>query len=277
MSKIFIKLLKKYTTIDNDFIDTFFKKFKIGDDLEFHIKDTDVSNYLNIELRTLRKRLLNTFSKNELYVENVDFIRIKNDGVSNIDYMINYQCFERLAMASKSEKSEEIRLYFTKLREFISDNYNILYQSMENKLELDKYNKFETIYFFAIDDRHNDIIKIGRSSNITKRLSNYNVGRIKEVELKYLALVKNSKLIEKCMKNMLKDYQIYKGREIYKVDSKYIKKVIDDCYCKNVKNEKNDELYEEVAQLLGLYSYIKDKVNIKPYVIIGKNIKILDK
>ena len=31
-------------------------------------------------------------------------------------------------------------------------------------------------------------------------------------------------------------------------------------------------MYEEISYLLGLYSYTKDKVHIKPYVIIGKNI-----
>ena len=120
--------------------------------------------------------------------------------------MVNYSCFERLSMSSYSKKSEEVRFYFSKLREFISENYNVLYQSMENKLHLDKYNSFETIYFFAVDDRHNNIIKIGRTSNIIKRLQNYNIGRIKEIDLKYLALVKNSKLIENCMKLMLEKY-----------------------------------------------------------------------
>ena len=33
-------------------------------------------------------------------------------------YIINYQCFERLAISSDSEKSKTIRIYFIKLREF---------------------------------------------------------------------------------------------------------------------------------------------------------------
>ena len=43
---VFIKLLKENTNIDEDFIDTFFKKFKIGGELDFDIIDTDVSKYL---------------------------------------------------------------------------------------------------------------------------------------------------------------------------------------------------------------------------------------
>ena len=45
---IFIKLLKKYTSIDEDFLKIFFKKFLIGNDLEFHISENKVYKYLNI-------------------------------------------------------------------------------------------------------------------------------------------------------------------------------------------------------------------------------------
>ena len=35
-----------------------------------------------------------------------------------------------------------------------------------------------------------------------------------------------------------------------------------------VSKKQNEELYKEIADLLGLYPYTKDKVHIKPYVII---------
>jgi hypothetical protein len=74
---VFIKLLKKHTNIDEDFINIFFKKFKIGGELDFDIEDKDVAKYLGITLVTLRKRLKNTFSKTKRYIEKVDYIRIK--------------------------------------------------------------------------------------------------------------------------------------------------------------------------------------------------------
>jgi hypothetical protein len=61
--------------------------------------------------------------------------------------MINYACFEKLAMSGDSVKSESIRMYFTKLREFITNNQHLIYQALENKKLLKEYNKFETIYF----------------------------------------------------------------------------------------------------------------------------------
>jgi 23S rRNA maturation mini-RNase III len=269
---IFIKLLKENTNIDEDFIDTFFSKFKIGGELDFDIKDTDVCKYLDINLATLRKRLNNIFSKTKRFIENVDYIRIKTGVSNNIIYMLNYACFEKLAMSGDSKQSEVVRMYFTKLREFITDNQRVIYQAMNKKNDLKIYNKMDTIYFFAADERKQDILKVGKSSKIVERLRNYNVGRIKEVELKYVALVKNPLLIEKCIKLLLKKKQVVSGKELFEIDPKILKKVIDECYCKHVSVKENKDLYNEISNLLGMYVYVKDKLNIKPYIIIGKNL-----
>jgi len=269
---IFIKLLKENTNIDQDFIDTFFNKFKIGGELDFDIQDTNVSKYLNINLATLRKRLNNAFSKTKRFIENVDYIRVKTGISNNINYMLNYACFEKLAMSGDSDQSEVVRMYFTKLREFITDNQRVIYQAMNKKNDLKIYNKMDTIYFFAADERKQDILKVGKSSKIVERLRNYNVGRIKEVELKYVALVKNPLLIEKCIKLLLKKKQVFSGKELFEIDPKILKKVIDECYCKHVSAKENKDLYDEISNLLGMYVYVKDKLNIKPYIIIGKNL-----
>lgn len=266
---IFIQLLKNHTDIDNTFINIFFKKYKIGGELDFDIKDINIAQYLGIKLITLRNRLNNAYSKKQLYFNNVDYVKIKGKNTSSITYMINYSCFERLSMNGDSIKSEKIRLYFTKLRQFIVENQYLIFQAMENKEDLSKYNQFETIYFFAVDATK---FKIGHTNNIIQRLRNYNVGRIKEVELKYLSLVKNRKLIESCMKIKLHDKQVFKDKEIYEIDPRKLKKIIDDCYCKYIPKKESEELYKEISDLLGMYTYVKDKINIKPYIIIGKNL-----
>jgi len=33
-------------------------------------------------------------------------------------------------------------------------------------------------------------------------------------------------------------------------------------------------MMEDISQLIGLHSYSKDKVNIKPYVIVGSSVDI---
>jgi len=269
-NSVLIKLLKKYTTIDEDFIDTFFKKFKIGGDLDFDIEDTKIAKYLGITTQSLRNRLLNQNSKNKNYIEKVDYVKIKSDkSNAGLIYMINYQCFERLAMSGDSKESETIRLYFVKLREFITENQQLIFQTMENNKDLKKYSGMESIYFFAADEKKFKF-KIGRTKDIITRLKNYNIGRIHEVDLKYYALVKNMFLIEKCMKLKLKTNQVIPNREIYEIDPEKLKNIIKDCYCKYVKDIEQKELYDDISNLLGMYVYTKDKINIKPYVIIDK-------
>lgn len=265
----FITLLKKYTNIDTNFIDTFFSRFEIGSDLDFHIEDIDVANYFNINLKKLRTRLRNQNNKNdkEIFYENVDFIRVRSGKTSGITYFLNYACFEKIAMSSKSKKAGIVRMYFVKLREFIVEHQDLIYQSFSNKDALKKYAGIETIYFFAVDETK-DFFKIGRTSNILQRLRNYNIGRIKEIELKYLVLVKNSRVIEKCIGLKLDKNRVEQNKEIFKVKPEKIKKIIDECYCQHVNQNEQEELYEDLANLLNLYSYVKNKVNIKPFVII---------
>jgi hypothetical protein len=271
-NSVFIKLLKKHMDIDKSFIDIFFNKFKVGGELDFNIKDNDIIKYLGITMRTLRNRLSNTYSKNELYLENIDYIKIKSIYTNKIIYMLNYQCFEKIALGSDSVKSETIKLYFIKLRQFITNNHELIYQALENKDELDIYSGYESIYFIAIDERKPNILKIGRTNDIVKRLRNYNVGRIKEVDLKYFALVRNPLLIENCIKLTLKNKKVIPNREIFNITPTKLKKIIDKCYCLNTSSKKNEQLYKEVSDLLGLYAYTKDKINIKPYIIIGNAI-----
>ena len=42
--------------------------------------------------------------------------------------MLNYQCFERLAMSGDSKKSDTVRSYFIKLREFLYTNQKLIGQ-----------------------------------------------------------------------------------------------------------------------------------------------------
>ena len=79
-------------------------------------------------------------------------------------------------------------------------------------------------------------------------------------------------MIEKCIKLLLKKNQVFDGKELFEIDSIKLKKVIDECYCKHVSVKENKELYNEISSLLGMYVYVKDKLNIKPYIIIGKNL-----
>jgi len=82
----FVELLKKYTTIDIKFIDTFFKNFKIGHDLEFNILDKDVINNKllsendkkDLEIEALKIQILKTMEDKLKSEKELDDKNIKN-------------------------------------------------------------------------------------------------------------------------------------------------------------------------------------------------------
>ena len=55
-----------------------------------------------------------------------------------------------------------------------------------------------------------------------------------EIDLKYLAIVHNSVMIEKCMKTSFKNYQYIKNKEIYKVDIVFLEKILNKCSCEEI-------------------------------------------
>jgi len=128
--ELFHEIFKPYEFIDEYFIKNIYGKIISQDTLSFDIKDVDVSNCLGIKLSTLRERLSNRFGKNKNYVEKVDFIKMKHQKTSSVTYMLNCQCFGKLAFSSDTKNSKAVRTYFIKLREFLADKYKFsLYQN----------------------------------------------------------------------------------------------------------------------------------------------------
>ena len=65
----------------------FLKNLKIGGELDFDIKDEIVSDYLNVTLDNIRRRLQNKYSKTKKFIENVDFIKIKSGKTTGLTYI----------------------------------------------------------------------------------------------------------------------------------------------------------------------------------------------
>jgi hypothetical protein len=51
-------------------------------------------------------------------------MKIKSGKTSGVSYMINYQCFEKIAMSSETQQSDTIKLYL------IIENQKIMFQSI---------------------------------------------------------------------------------------------------------------------------------------------------
>lgn len=277
----FIELLKDKTDIDHEFITKFCIYFEIGDNKEFKINYKDVAKFLEISNDTLLNRLQNKYSDGESYKENIDFTKVKTSS-QNVDYMLNYPCFEKICMASQTERGAEVRSYFSKLRTFLTDYQEKIYEIFNNSTIVKDVSKNKCIYIIALDE-NKDIYKIGRTENLANRIKNYQVGKIDNVDIKYLAIVEDPLLIENCIKLFLNKYQYKEKTEIYKMSLTEITYIIEKCYAMFKKYFNKDGNLDEQLELIKnlfdmhkmqLFLHKNDKTTRKfqPYVIINHDI-----
>jgi hypothetical protein len=73
------------------------------------------------------------------------------------------------------------------------------------------------------------VIKPGSASDIVKRLSTYNTGRLDDIELLHVYQTDYRKEVERCLNKLMAEKQYRKSRELYEVDPDIVKKLIRGC------------------------------------------------
>jgi phage anti-repressor protein len=233
------EFLKKYTTINDNFIDELYSFYKMCEEKYFGIEINDVIKYLDIQNVD---KFYEHFIKN--YIQNIDYKKMIN-GQKYTYYYMNLETFERICMMSKAEKANKVRDYFIILRKFIQYyKNNIEDMIINNSLQLPE----GTVYIILINKGKN-IFKFGRTQNIRERLQRYATGKDTHPDIKFIMLVNNKDIVENCVKNLIKEYQYKPRQEIYKVNIDIIKNAIFDCALLNVK-------YEEFYNNENIDSYI---------------------
>jgi hypothetical protein len=125
-------------------------------------------------------------------------------------------------MQSRTKKANDVRDYFIILRKFI-DYYKDHFANKIN--ELIEMNK--SIYII-LANKNKNILKIGKSNNMRKRLINYSTGKDKHPDIKFIMHTTDPDpdTIEKCSKIFAKAYKLRGKQELYKMDIDKLKKII---------------------------------------------------
>jgi hypothetical protein len=156
-------------------------------------------------------------------------------GVKDAQYMITFECFEKICMNSSTEKGKMFRDYFVMLRKFIDYYKN---QIADKILELTTTNKY--IYILTVN-KNNNILKLGRTGNIRKRLQAYATGKETHPDIKFIMIVEDDKRVEKCAKLFSKAFQYKSNKELYKMNNDNLKEIIFDC-------AKTDQRVKQIIQ-----------------------------
>lgn len=234
MDKItLVDFLKKYSTINNNFIDDFFSLYDYRNPNDFNVDLDILCNWLNCKKDGLRQTLYNSYTKN---IDYKILKSVKSKSGQNLQkIMLTSDTFKLLCMRSRAKKAEQVRNYYLSIEKLVEKYKNHIISSMNDKIKkLENNQKPKVninkglIYIIQTSDEIG-LYKIGRTTNLKKRLNNYNADKADEIVPIFIYETDNVEGVEQCAKGMLKKYQYRKYKEVYQTDISFIKDVINGC------------------------------------------------
>ena len=231
------EFLKKFSTLNNDFIDDFYNIYDPDINIlnDFTINIEKVSKWLNSRKSKLKETLINTYTKNIDY----KITKEKNGKISKSNkeiIMLTPDCFKRLCLLSKTVKAEEVRTYFLELEKLIGHYKNYIIDGLKKTIQILENNTKEvsqkikgTVYIIRSMKDINGIYRFGQTENFKKRLSNYNSSNSDKMEVMYIYETKDSKKIQDCVIVQIKQHRYKKRKDFYEIDINVLKNIINDC------------------------------------------------
>ena len=244
----FPEYLKKYTTINNKFIDDFFNLYNEDTtDVDFVINLDKVNNWLNSFKRNLKKTLI------ESYQENIDYKittnKPKGKGRPNEEILLTPNCFKRLCMMSKTPKAEQVRDYFLQIESHLDKYKSYIIDGLRNDVRKAIYelkppleiSKGGVIYVFKTTENIENIYKIGKTQDFKNRLKIHQSSHPDKIDPIFVYETDYIDNVEKCLKDLLKDKAYRKRKEFYEIDIDLLKQLIKNCDCMHMVVRKNSK------------------------------------
>jgi len=231
------EFLRKFSFIDETFIDDFYTFYNEGkSEYDFTIKIDLIAKWLEVRKDNLKVLLKSNFTINEDFIEFKENIGTgKGKGSNNVKtVLLTYECAKQLCMISKSEKATLIRKYYIELEKLIIKYKDEINDSINRQLGIktqnDKIienNKDNALIYILKSE--NATYKIGNTTDIKKRMTQYNIGHLYELPIVFVFKTNRATEIEKCLKQNLERYQAKNKTELYAIDLEYIKDTIKYC------------------------------------------------
>jgi phage anti-repressor protein len=261
--------LKKYSSINNKFIDDFFSLYdvKTSND-DFVINLENVAKWLNCKKFTLNDTIKNTYQINIDYKISKS-INQKSTGRPRKEVMITPNCFKRLCMMSRTEKAEEVRSYFIALEDHINKYKGYIIEGLNKKVA--KYetelkpqeiqNESGSIYVLKTTESIEGVYKLGKAKNFKQRLQTHQTSHPEKLDIAYVYETDMIDQVESCLKNLLKTKGYRKRKEFYEIDIDILKTLIKMCECMtlSVRKKTKDIKNEECKYILMLFKNSIDK------------------
>jgi len=230
--------LKKFSSINNKFIDDFFNLYDENtEDNDYVINIDAVSKWLKILRGNIKKTLAETYRERIDYKITIN--KSTNAGRPKETIYLTPDCFKRICMLTKSTKGEEVRSYYIQLEKHI-DKYkdNIIndlrtrVQVLERNMKPIEISKNEGVIYVLKtpeDVALKDVYKIGSTEDFKSRLTTHHTSHADNVEVKHVYKTSDVKGVERCLIAVLKEKQYRKRKEFYEINLESLKEIISKC------------------------------------------------
>jgi phage anti-repressor protein len=234
------EFLKKYSLIDETFIDDFYSFYDENkNEYDFTIDLDKIAVWLEVNKGHLKRLLESNFVKDQDYVITKPLTKRKGTGTNNIQIvMLTYTCAKLLCMISKCKKATIIRNYYVELEKLLIKYKDDIVENLNRQIGIKNNNKkiinanknVGLIYILKVDE---ETYKIGKTIDIKKRMQAYNVGRVSELPIAFVYRADNINEIEQCIKDNLRSHQAKNKTELFKVNLDFIKETVRYCSIKS--------------------------------------------
>jgi len=234
--------LKKYTNVPNTFIDDLYTMYTENTLPTDIVIDADfVSKWLCIPKFRIIETLKYTYEVNVDYtITKAVNPQKKSTRANNYKkVLMTPECFKLFAMRSATRKADEMRNYFIEIERTLLKYRQDLVNGLEKRIadlernQRPKYTAKESkkgfIYIIKAHENRDDIVKIGRTSNLYKRLSNHGSSRADDPHVLYMYECDDIDEVESYVKGLIKKKKYRKYKEVYQADIEMIKYFIQGC------------------------------------------------
>jgi len=271
----------KRSNIPKKFLQDFFNLGgdSYGDTFK-NINFDDIVEWLDVQKNHLKRLLTNNFVILDDYTEEQILVKNKKRGANYVSkIMLTPDCFKELCMLSQTEKAKGIRKYYIVAEGLLRDHFEQIINELNKELGLIKNNLKKPkeiigghVYILkAMNTTQKDMYKLGNSDDMKKRLRVYNTGNANNIEPLFVMKVDDINKVEGCIKNLAKEYQYKKNKEVYNIDFKFLKKLC--IKCKNFIKQLEKEFVNDMKSTktkLKIIKNNKNDINTSFYMIIDK-------
>lgn len=248
----FSEFLKKFSPIDNKFIDDFNEicSIDVDNDNSFLIDLKLVSKWLKANDHKLKKTLVKSYKLNIDYkIEKYNYkTKINEEKIT-----LTTDCFKRLCMKSRTARGNEVSTYYIQMEKMLKKYYKYINEAYKDTIDMLENNQKEPpknikkcVYVLKSTKDPENTYRLGMTSQFEKRLQTHNSSNNDKLKVVYVYETTDAEKVEKCVINLIQEKRYIKNKDFYKIDINLLKNVISDCGCLIGKYSKN-----EVEEMIG--------------------------